>query len=102
VSSSIDPQLAATPIAPARSESPGARAWRRFKRDRMGYWSLLAFCTLVVLSLFAEVLSSDKPLIVRFNGEFYFPMARDYPETVFGGDFPTATDYLDPYIRQKL
>ena len=102
VSSSIEPQLAATPVAPARSESPGARAWRRFKRDRMGYWSLLAFCTLVVLSLFAEVLSNDRPLIVRFNGEFYFPMARDYPETIFGGDFPTAADYLDPYVRQKL
>ena len=39
---------------------------------------------------------------VRFNGEFYFPMTRDYAETVFSGDFPTATDYLDPYVRQKL
>ncbi len=85
-----------------RSESPGARAWRRFKRNRIGYWSLVVFCTLVGLSLFAEVLSNDRPLLVRFNGEFYFPMVKDYPETTFGGDFPTRTDYLDPYIRRKL
>jgi microcin C transport system permease protein len=102
-SSSIEP--AASPPAaarPARSESPGARAWRRFKRNRLGYWSLAVFCTLVVLSLFAEVLSNDRPLLVRFKGEFYFPMVRDYPETTFGGDFPTPADYLDPYIRHKL
>ncbi len=85
-----------------RSESPGARAWRRFRRNRIGYWSLIVFCTVVVLSLFAEVLSNDRPLVVRYQGEFYFPMVRDYPEKVFGGDFDAATDYLDPYIRQKL
>jgi microcin C transport system permease protein len=103
VSSSIEPPaLEVAAQRPVHSESPGARAWRRFKRDRLGYWSLLAFCTLVVLSLFAEVLSNDRPLLVRFNGEFYFPMVRDYPETTFGGDFPTNTDYLDPYMRQKL
>ena len=62
----------------------------------------MLFGTLVVLSLFAEVLSNDKPLLVRFNGEFYFPMVRDYPEKTFGGDFETATDYLDPFIREKL
>ena len=47
------------------------------------------------------MLSNDKPLLVRFNGEFYFPMVRDYPEKVFGGDFETATDYLDPYIQAE-
>src|SRR5512140_1577073 len=97
VSSSIEPQ--ALPLADKpRSESPGARAWRRFRRNRIGYWSLIVFCTVVVLSLFAEVLSNDRPLVVRYQGEFYFPMVRDYPEKVFGGDFDAATDYLDPYI----
>jgi len=82
--------------------SPGRRAWRRFRRNKLGFRSLVVFSVLVVLSLFAEVLSNDRPLLVHFNGEFYFPMVRDYPEKVFGGDFETATDYLDPYIREKI
>jgi microcin C transport system permease protein len=83
-------------------QSPGARAWRRFRKHRLGFWSLVIFCVLVFLSLFAEVLSNDRPLLVYFNGQFYFPMVRDYPEKTFGGDFETATDYLDPFIRDKL
>jgi microcin C transport system permease protein len=60
------------------------------------------FCVLVVVSLLAEVLSNDRPLVVRYEGTTYFPMVKDYPETVFGGDFDTPTDYLDPYIREQL
>ncbi len=82
--------------------SPSRRAWQRFKRNRLGYWSLVIFCALVVASLFAELLSNDRPLIVRYEGNTYFPMVRDYPETVFGGDFETTTDYLDPFIREQL
>ncbi|WP_332774891.1 ABC transporter permease [Polaromonas sp.] len=84
------------------SLSPGRRAWLRFKRNRLGFWSLVLFCGLVVLSLFAEVLSSDRPLLVRYENSYYFPMVRDYPEKVFGGDFETTTDYLDPFIRERL
>lgn len=82
--------------------SPSRRAWLRFKRNRLGYWSLLAFCTLVVLSLFAELISNDRPLLVRYAGTTYFPMLKDYSEKTFGGDFDTAADYLDPYIRERL
>lgn len=82
--------------------SPSRRAWLRFKRNRLGYVSLIAFCVLVVASLFAEVLSNDRPLLVRYEGQFYTPLVHDYPETVFGGDFETPTDYLDPYIRERL
>ena len=84
------------------SLSPSARAWRRFKRNRLGYWSLVLFCLLVVGSLFAEGLSNDRPLIVRYEGTTYFPMVKDYAETVFGGDFDSTTDYLDPFIREQL
>ena len=84
------------------SLSPSARAWRRFKRNRLGCWSLVIFCVLVVGSLFAEVVSNDRPLIVRYEGTTYFPMVKDYAETVFGGDFETPTDYLDPFIREQL
>ncbi|RZL61019.1 MAG: ABC transporter permease [Variovorax sp.] len=84
------------------SLSPGRRAWQRFKRNRLGYWSFLIFSVLVVLSLGAELLSNDRPLVVRYEGKTYFPLVRDYPETVFGGDFDTPTDYLDPFIEQRL
>lgn len=82
--------------------SPARRAWMRFRRNRLGYWSLLVFCTMVVLSLFAELVSNDRPVIVRYEGTTYFPMLKDYPEKTFGGDFETSTDYLDPFIRERL
>lgn len=84
------------------SLSPSRRAWRRFQRNRLGYWSLIAFCTLVLVSLCAEWVSNDRPLIVRYEGQTYFPMLKDYPETTFGGDFSTPTDYLDPFIQHHL
>lgn len=84
------------------SLSPGRRAWLRFRRNRLGYWSLLLFCGLVVVSLFAEVVSNDRPLLVRYEGSTYFPMLKDYPEKTFGGDFETTTDFLDPFIRERL
>jgi microcin C transport system permease protein len=97
-------QTAAPALLPAvsLSQSPGARAWRRFRRNGLGFVSLVIFSTLVVLSLFAELISNDKPLVVRYNGEYYFPIAQDYPETTFGGDFPTSADYHDPAIQQRL
>ncbi len=98
VSSLISPVLVLAPV----SVSPSRRAWLRFKRNRLGYWSLVAFCTLVLLSLCAELISNDRPLLVRYEGQTYFPMVQDYPETVFGGDFATSTDYLDPFIRERL
>lgn len=84
------------------SLSPGRRAWKRFRRNKLGFYSLILFSTLVVLSLFAEVLSNDKPLVARYKGEFYFPLVKDYSEKTFDGDFETPTDYLDPFIRDKL
>lgn len=93
--------LAPTATIPA-SLSPSRRAWLRFKRNRLGYWSLVLFAALVLMSLGAELISNDRPLLVRYAGQTYFPMWNDYPEKVFGGDFETPTDYLDPFIRQQL
>jgi len=87
---------------PALSVSPTRRAWLRFRRNRLGFVSLVIFCALVFLSLAAELVSNDRPLLVVYQGHAYWPIARDYPETTFGGDFATPTDYLDPFIRQKL
>ena len=88
--------------AASPSLSPGRRAWRRFRANRLGFWSLVLFCTLVIVSLAAELVSNDRPLIVRYQGQTYFPMLKDYPETTFGGDFQTPADYLDPYVRRRI
>jgi len=86
----------------APSRTPSARAWQRFKRNRLGFWSLIVFCTLVLLSLFAEVISNDRPLLVYYQGQLYVPVLKDYSEKSFGGDFEANTDYLDPFIRNRL
>ncbi len=87
---------AQTPISPA------ARGWLRFRANRRGYYSLWFFCILLVLSLGAELLSNDRPLIVQYRGDYYFPLFEAYPETAFGGDFDTETDYTDPYVKELL
>ena len=91
-----------TPSPVQGGNSPTRRAWARFRRNRLGYWSLLAFCAMVLLSLGAELISNDRPLLVHYQGKLYVPVLQDYPETVFGGDFQTTTDYLDPFIRERL
>jgi len=82
--------------------SPGRRAWLRFRANRRGYWSLWIFSIAFVLSLGAEFLSNDAPILVRYEGQWYVPQFKAYPETTFGGDFRTETDYLDPFIRERL
>ncbi len=78
------------------------RRWRNFKKNRRGFYSLILFTILFILSLMAEVISNDKPFLVQYQGSYYFPLLKKYPETVFGGDFETETDYRDPYILEKL
>jgi microcin C transport system permease protein len=76
--------------------------WQRFKANRLGYTSLWIFLILFGLSLCAELIANDKPLVVRYQGQFYFPILQSQPETVFGGDFATPTDFLDPDIRRSI
>ena len=96
------PRLPAAELARLRGLSPARRAWARFKADRRGYWSLCILALLLVLSLFAEVLSNDRPLVARYEGRLYYPLFVTYPEKTFGGDFVTPTDYLDPFITQRF
>ena len=102
--SPITAPIASASVVPRKSsvQSPARRAWRRFRSNRLGYVSLIIFAILFGLSLFAEALSNDKPLVARYNGHWYFPVVQTLPETTFGGDFPTPTDYLDPLIRENL
>ena len=84
------------------SLSPSAIAWKRFKRNRLGFVSLILFVLLFVMSLAAELVSNDKPLVASYQGKLYFPIWHNPPETEFGGDFQTPTDYLDPFTRQQF
>lgn len=84
------------------SLSPTRRAWRRFRRLRRAYISLWLFSILFVLSLCAGVLSNDRPLMVHYQGQNYYPVLFSYNETQFGGDFDTPADYLDPFVRDRI
>src|SRR2546426_4586942 len=78
------------------------RRVHNFRANRRGYWSLWIFLAIFGLSLFAEVIANDKPLLVRYDGQFYFPVVRHYPETTFGGVFPTETVYRDPALIELI
>lgn len=84
------------------SLSPSAIAWKRFKRNRLGFVSLIFFVLLFVMSMAAELVSNDKPLVASYQGKLYFPIVSNPPETEFGGDFQTPTDFLDPFIQQQF
>ena len=84
------------------SVSPSRRAWLRFRQHKRGYYSLWLFMLLFVVSLGAEWLSNDRPLVVYYQQQWYFPLWQDYPETTFGSEFATPTDYHDPFVQQQL
>ncbi len=73
-----------------------------FKRNRRGLWSFWMFLALFFLSLFAEVIANDKPILVSYNNEFYVPIINPYPETVFGGEFETEADYRDEFVIELI
>lgn len=78
------------------------RRWASFKAHRRGYWSLWLFLALFGISLAANVLCNDRPVLVMYHGSLYFPVFRDYTEKTFGGEFETATDYRDSYVRDLI
>ncbi len=97
---------AATPAAPAtraaRPLSPNQRAWARFRRNRVGTVSLWCFVAVLVVTTLVELVSNDRPLVARYDGQLYFPLLRNQPETTFGGDFGTPTDWSDPLIAERF
>lgn len=79
-----------------------AERLRRFKRNRLGLISAWIFGVLFILSLFAEFIANDKPLLLRYDSRLYVPVMVDYPETAFDGDFETTADYRDPYVTKLI
>jgi microcin C transport system permease protein len=78
------------------------RRWGNFKANRRGYASLWIVAALFLLSLGAEMLANDRPLLVGFKGDLYAPVFKTYPETAFGGIFETAAEYRDPALRELI
>ncbi|WP_019673032.1 ABC transporter permease [Psychrobacter lutiphocae] len=74
----------------------------RFKKNRLGVVALIAFCFIFVICMGANFIANDKPLIVSYDGELYFPIVKAYPETTFGGVFETEADYKDPAVKQLI
>ncbi|MFZ5929857.1 MAG: ABC transporter permease [Pseudomonadota bacterium] len=80
----------------------GRRRWQNFRANKRGYWSTWVFLALFFVTLFAELIANDKPLLLRFDGDYYFPAFVSYPETAFGGDFDTEADYRDPFLKDLI
>ncbi len=78
------------------------RRLMNFRSNGRGFWSLWIFLGLFTVTLFAEFVANDKPLLVRYDSKFYFPILYEYPETVFGGFLPTEADYRDPEVAELI
>jgi microcin C transport system permease protein len=82
--------------------SPNQRAWARFRRNRLGVVSLWVFAVMLVVATLAELVSNDRPLVVRYEGRWMVPLLANPPETALGGDFQTPTDWKDPFVDAQL
>jgi microcin C transport system permease protein len=77
------------------------RRWNSFTANRRGFWALWIFLVLFVLSLFAEFIANDRPILASYKGELLFPVFIDYPEEKFGG-FLAVTDYRAPFVQDEI
>lgn len=82
--------------------SVSKRRWMQFKQNKRGFYSLLIFVVFFFITLFAEFIANDKPLIIKYEDRYYFPVFMVYSETEFGGDFLTEAEYRDPYIKELI
>ncbi len=78
------------------------RRIQQFCANRRGFWSLWIFLVLFAMAILAPVIANDKPILLKYDGALYAPVFKTYPETVFGGDFETETDYRDPYVQELV
>ena len=79
-----------------------SRRLNNFKKNKRGYYSFWIFSILFLISLFANFIANEKPLLIKYNSKFYFPVLYYYSETTFGGDFETEADYKDPYVKDLI
>ncbi|MBB3229841.1 ABC transporter permease [Halomonas stenophila] len=86
----------------ARLSPIARRRLATFHGNRRARWSLWLFLALFVISLGAELVANDRPLLMQYQGQWYVPLLVDYPDTEFGGFLPTPADYRDPYIQEAI
>jgi len=109
----LPPPPSALPVSPMGAAIPPTRTrigltptnrrrWQNFKANRRGFVSLWIFLVLFFGTLGAEFIANDKPFLVKYDGGYYFPALKNYPETTFGGDFETAADYRDPFLQKLI
>jgi microcin C transport system permease protein len=79
-----------------------SRIWYRFRAHRRGWWAMWLFAVCFTLSMGAELIANDKPILVWYDGGLYAPVINSYPETHFGGDFETEADYRSPYVKALI
>ena len=75
------------------------RRFQNFKSNKRAYWSLIIFCSLFFISLFSEIIANERPLLVKFQNNYYFPFINFYSEETFGGDFKTEAIYKDKEVQ---
>ncbi|HEY4136103.1 MAG TPA: ABC transporter permease [Alphaproteobacteria bacterium] len=86
--------ISVTPLTRRRADN--------FRANKRGFWSLWIFLALFVVSLFAEFIANDKPILVKYDGAYYMPIFKFTPETTFGGQFPTQADFTDPWLQKRI
>ena len=78
------------------------RRLNNFVKNKRGLYSFWIFFILFMISLFADFIANEKPLLIKYENEFYFPILQSYSETTFGGDFETEADYRDPFVKNLI
>lgn len=90
------------PLSRLRLSPINARRIRIFRRHRRGYWSLILFSAIFVVTLFAEFIANDRPILISYKGELLSPLLRDYGEDKFGGFLFAPADYRNEAVRQEI
>ena len=99
--SGIAQMAPAAGVVRSRLSPINQRRLQNFKANRRGVWSFWIFLVLFVVTMFAEVVANDRPILVNYKGEYYAPLFVDYPEEVFGGFLP-VTNYRDPFVQEEI
>jgi ABC-type microcin C transport system permease subunit YejE len=79
-----------------------ATRWKKYKANKVRYRVIWIFVGLFVISLFAEFIANERPLVIKFDGHYFLPIFKSYPETVFGGDFEIEAYYRDPFVQKII
>ncbi|BAK65132.1 ABC transporter permease protein [Sphingobium sp. SYK-6] len=95
-------EVASGPAKRSRFSPLTRRRWANFRNHKRGYWSLWLFLALYGVSLFAELIANDRPILMSYRGELHAPVLKAYPETAFGGVLETEANYKDPAVREMI